>query len=772
MPPNGRCCRLPLLPLRGLVVLPGTELTLQVGRPASLRAVDDAMAAHRRIVLAAQKEENLLQPALADVHRFAALGEIRRTLRDQAGNVSLVVRALQRVRIVAGDAGSPHRVCVEPIDDTDVDSPHIPALRRAVLRLYDRFAQGLSRVPGNRDALAMLEDPGRLADLIGDQATSDLNERQALLATASVRRRLERVCEILKRELSARGLEAKIEARVRRELERSYRELYLRERLKIIRQELGEQEPTEVEAYRRRVEAAAMPADIRERALRELERMDRMPPLSAEAVIVRGYLDWILSLPWGDETTDVVDLGTAEQVLEADHYGLAEVKDRILDYLAVRQLAPGVRTPILCLVGPPGTGKTSLARSIAQALGRRFARIALGGVHDEAEIRGHRRTYVGALPGRIIQGLRQAGTRNPVFLLDEIDKLGGDYRGDPAAALLEALDPEQNHAFSDHYLEAPFDLSRVLFVATANVTHTIPRTLLDRMEIIPVPGYSDEEKLAIAARHLLPRQLAEHGLDPARLRVSPGAMAMIVRDYTLEAGVRALDRQLARICRKAARRLVTGDRDVVRVTRRNLAQYLGRPRLQRPVPERRARVGVVVGLAWMRAGGQVLPIEVAALPGSGALTLTGQLGDVMQESARAAVTYVRSRSAPLGLPGDFAAAHDLHIHVPEGAVPKDGPSAGLPLVVGLVSALTGRPVRGDLALTGEITLHGRVLPVGGVKEKVLAAYRHGLRAVVLPSANRPDLDDVPGHVRRRLELFLADHVDDILDIALAGPAPA
>lgn len=769
MPPDGRLCQLPLLPLRGMVVFPGTELSLQVGRPRSLQAVDEAMAGNRRIVLAAQRDDDVEEPDLGQLYPVATLAEIRRTVRDQGGRVGLVVRGLRRVRITAGDAGAPHRVCVEPMEEGDRQDPQVSALRHTALRLYDRFIKGSRRVPANRSALTTVDDPGRLADLIGDQAVTDVAERQALLETPSVSRRLEIVCRIMQRELAAMRLEARLEARVRREMEKSYRELYLRERLKAIRAELGEHDGAEADAYRRRVEATAMPAEIRVRALRELERLDRMPPLSAEAVIVRGYLDWILSLPWDDETPDVIDVAAAEQVLEADHYGMAEVKDRILDYLAVRQLAPAVRAPILCLVGPPGTGKTSLARSIARAMGRRFTRIALGGVHDEAEIRGHRRTYVGALPGRIIQGLRQAGTRNPVFLLDEIDKLGADYRGDPAAALLEALDPEQNHAFSDHYLEAPFDLSRVLFVATANVTHTIPQPLLDRLEIIPVPGYSDEEKLVIAQRHLLPRQLAEHGLDPWRVRVSRAALEEVVRGYTLEAGVRALDRQLARLCRKAARRLVTEDRQTVRVTRRNLAHFLGRPRLPRSLPDRQPRVGLVAGLAWMRAGGQVLPIEVAALPGSGGITLTGHLGEVMQESAQAALTYVRSRCGRLGLPDDIASARDLHIHVPEGAVPKDGPSAGLPMAVGLVSALPGRPVSGEVALTGEITLQGRVLPVGGVKEKVLAAYRAGYATVVLPAANRADLDDVPAHVRRRLTLLLIEHVDDALEASLEGP---
>ena len=773
---KARQLQLPLLALRGLCVLPGTLVTFQVGRPASVSAVDAAVSGRRRIVLATQKDQSVEIPSIQDVHATGTLAEVKQVVRESSSVMRVTVLGLARVRVVSEVQSAPHlRVRVQQLADVDGDAPEVNTLRRALLRRYRQYLKLVRKAPPEPlPTLAAMDDTGRLTDIIAGQVAGSLAERQSLLETPSVRARLERVLQIVEREIEFLKLEAKIQSRVQQELEKSQREFYLREQLKAIQRELGDRDAlSESERFREDIAAAGLPGEVRERALREVDRLEKMPPLAAEAVVVRNYLDWLLNLPWTRETQDRLDLAYAERILNEEHFGLWEVKERILEYLAVRQLAPRVRTPILCLVGPPGSGKTSLARSIARALDRRFVRVSLGGVRDEAEIRGHRRTYVGALPGRIIQGIRQAGTRNPVFLLDEIDKVGADFRGDPAAALLEALDPEQNRNFSDHYLEAPFDLSQVLFVTTANVTHTIPRALLDRLEVIRISGYTDEEKLEIARRHLLPRQRSDHGLDERQLTVSVNALAEIIRSYTREAGVRALERQLATLCRKAARRIISGESRGLRITRANLHQFLGRPRFRSAAPERNHQVGVVMGMAWTQAGGQVMPVEVAVVPGSGSLILTGQLGDVMRESAQAALTYVRSRARQLGLPDDFYGRYDVHVHVPEGAVPKDGPSAGVSIAVGLASALTGRPVRGDLAMSGEITLHGRILPVGGIKEKVLAAHRAGIYRVLLPMENEADLDDVPAEIRRRMRFVLVGHVDQVLeDVLLRAGEPA
>lgn len=574
--------------------------------------------------------------------------------------------------------------------------------------------------------------------------------------------------KILSREMEILDLERKINMRVRKQMEKTQKEYYLREQMRAIQKELGEKDErqAEVEELRERIAEANFPEEVEEKALKELDRLEKMPPMVAEAVVVRNYLDWLLSLPWTKETRDRLKLDKAEEILEADHYALEKPKERILEYLAIRKLATKIRGPIICFVGPPGVGKTSLGRSVARAMGRKFVRISLGGVRDEAEIRGHRRTYVGAMPGRIIQGMKQAGTKNPVFLLDEVDKMNADFRGDPSSALLEVLDAEQNHAFSDHYIEVPFDLSKVMFITTANVEHNIPRPLLDRMEVIHLSGYTEEEKVKIAERHLVPKQLKEHGLKPHHLQFSENALRDIIRQYTREAGVRNLEREIATICRKTAREVVNDKKYRVKVTAANVDAFLGIPRFHYGEKEKENEVGVATGLAWTEVGGEVLSVEVGILRGKGKITLTGKLGDVMKESAQAAFSFVRSRADNLQLDEDFHEKHDLHIHIPEGAIPKDGPSAGITMATALVSALTGRRIRHDVAMTGEVTLRGRVLPVGGIKEKVLAAHRVGIKTVIMPTENKKDLEEIPPNVKRKLNFVLVDHMDQVLNEAL------
>ncbi|MDB4896498.1 MAG: anti-sigma sporulation factor, LonB, partial [Firmicutes bacterium] len=637
---------------------------------------------------------------------------------------------------------------------------------------YERYIKASKKVPPEAlVTVVQVEEPGKLADTIMQHLTTvKIEERQSVLEAVDVAKRLERVSDILTSEMEVLELERKINVRVRKQMEKTQREYYLREQIKAIQKELGERDEkgtTEADDFRAKIEEIGLPDEVKEKALRELERLEKMPPMAAEAVVVRNYLEWITSLPWSKFTEDEIDLKKAEEVLENEHFGLKKPKDRILEYLAVRKLVDKMKGPILCLGGPPGVGKTSLAKSVAHALGRKFVRISLGGVRDEAEIRGHRRTYVGALPGRIIQGMRQAGTKNPVFLLDEIDKMSADFRGDPSSALLEVLDPEQNNNFSDHYLESPFDLSEVLFITTANVVWNIPRPLLDRMELITITGYTEDEKVEIAKRHLLPKQRRDHGLSEETLEVSENVLRTVVREYTREAGVRNLERQLATICRKAAREIARGDATSVRVTVQNLHNYLGGGRFTWGKRAKEDAVGVATGMVYTEMGGDVLPIEVSIMKGKGNLLLTGQLGEVMRESAQAGVSYIRSRAKELGVEEDFHTKYDIHIHVPEGGVPKEGPSAGISMCTAVISALTGRPVKAHVAMTGEITLRGRVLPIGGVKEKLLGAHRAGITDIILPKENEKDLEDVPGNIRKKLDIHLAEHMDEVLRIALA-----
>jgi ATP-dependent Lon protease len=617
-------------------------------------------------------------------------------------------------------------------------------------------------------SVVALEEPGRLADVVASHLSLRIQEKQKILEARDIAHRLDLLCEMLAREMEVLELERKINIRVRKQMEKTQKEYYLREQMKAIQKELGDKDErvAEVEELKERINKAKLPKEAYEKAYKELERLEKMPPMVAEAVVVRNYLDWLLSLPWSVETKDRLDLKVAERILDEDHYGLEKPKERILEYLAIRKLAKKMKGPILCLVGPPGVGKTSLGKSVARSLNRKFVRMSLGGIRDEAEIRGHRRTYVGSMPGRVLQGMKQAGSKNPVFLLDEIDKMTMDFRGDPASALLEVLDPEQNSTFSDHYLETAFDLSKVMFITTANSTYNIPKPLLDRMEVIEISGYTEEDKVHIALDYLIPKQVKEHGLSEHNITFSEGAVRKIIREYTREAGVRNLEREIASVCRKVARQVVEDKNTMVTVTAGNLGKYLGVQRYRYGVAERENQIGVATGLAWTEVGGDILSIEVALLKGKGNLTLTGKLGDVMKESAQAALTYVRSRAEELGIPEDVRQEHDIHLHVPEGAIPKDGPSAGITIAVALASAMSGKLVRKDVAMTGEITLRGRVLPIGGVKEKVLAAHRAGIHTVIMPMENQKDLADIPANVKRKMKFIPVAHMDEVLQETL------
>jgi ATP-dependent Lon protease len=728
------------------------------------------MLRDRVIFLAMQKEAQDDDPGEDDIYTTGTIAEIKQLLKLPGGTIRILVEGIRRGKIKEYLSHDPFlKVEVEEAPEPAETSSEIEALMRCLIDEFETYVKMSKRIPPETVvAVVSLEEPGRLADVVASHLNLKLTDKQAVLEAVDIKERLNLLCEILAKEKEILELERKINLRVRKQMEKTQKEYYLREQMKAIQKELGEKDEraAEVEELRQKIEAARLPKEVRERALKEVERLEKMPPMVAEATVVRNYLDWLLSLPWNKQTRDRLDIKVAERILDEDHYGLQEVKDRILEYLAIRQLARKMKGPIICFVGPPGVGKTSLAKSIARALQRKFVRISLGGVRDEAEIRGHRRTYVGALPGRIIQGMKQAGTRNPVFLLDEIDKLSSDFRGDPASALLEVLDPEQNYMFSDHYIEAPFDLSRVMFITTANVEYSIPRPLLDRMEVIRIPGYTEEEKVKIAALHLVPKQIKEHGLKKDQLEISENALRRIVREYTREAGVRNLERQIATICRKTARDIVSGKTKAVRITAGNVEDYLGIPRYRHTEAFQNEMVGVANGLAWTEAGGEVLNVEVSVMKGKGNLTLTGKLGDVMKESAYAGFSYIRSRADTLGLEADFHEKHDLHIHVPEGAIPKDGPSAGITMATAMASALMGVPVKGDVAMTGEITLRGRVLPVGGIKEKILAAHRAGVKNIILPRENEKNLEDIPANIRRKLNFILVEHMDEVLKEAL------
>jgi ATP-dependent Lon protease len=768
---------IPLLPLRGVLVFPYMVIHLDVGRERSVNAIEEAMISDKEIFLATQREAQTDDPGIDDIFEVGTVAEIKQVLKMPGGTMRVLVEGLRRGVIKNYLATDPcFRVEIQELwEESGEKVPEIEALTRTLIYQFEQYVRMSKKIPPETVvSVVSIEEPGRLADVIGSHLSLRINEKQNILEAIEVKARLEILCELLAKEMEVLELERKINIRVRKAMEKTQKEYYLREQMKAIQKELGDKDDrvAEVEDLREKIAQAKLPEEVQEKALKEVERLEKMPPMVAEAVVVRNYLEWVLSLPWSNETKDRLDLSVAEKILDEDHYGLQKPKERILEYLAIRKLAKKMKGPILCFVGPPGVGKTSLGKSVARALNRKFVRMSLGGIRDEAEIRGHRRTYVGSMPGRILQGIKQAGSRNPVFLLDEIDKMTSDFRGDPSSALLEVLDPEQNYTFSDHYVEVPFDLSKVMFITTANSMYNIPKPLLDRMEVIHLAGYTEEEKVRIAMDHLIKKQVNEHGLKHKNLTISEGAIRKIIREYTREAGVRNLEREIASICRKTAREVVKDANKSIRVTSGNIISYLGNPRYRYGVAEVESHVGVSTGLAWTEAGGDILSVEVALLKGKGQLTLTGQLGDVMKESAQAGLTYIRSRQELLGIEDNIHENWDIHLHVPEGAIPKDGPSAGITIATALSSAFSKKPVRNDIAMTGEITLRGRVLPVGGIKEKVLAAHRAGIKTIILPADNKKDLEDVPANVRRKIEFVLVDHMDQVLERAFVNESTA
>ena len=781
---------IPLVLLKDTVVFPRIRMNISIGRERSLAAVKDARAGSNRFIAGTQRQSDVENPGPEEAYTIATLVEIQSYEPNNENNsIQIAIEGVRRVRVLNWVQRDPYpTVTWETLTEEEVSETQAKALVRQAHSLFDRFAQ-LSRRFGQEevDSIREMHDISHLADALSAQVVTEYQQQQELLETLNPLERLEKICVALGNEIEILELENKIRQRVRQQVDKNQREYYLKEQLRAIQEELGSDQASEVRELREKVEQKQLPPEVLVRVNKEIDRLERMPSHSAEVGVLRNYLDWILALPWQDRTEDRLDMTYAQHVLDADHYGLDKVKERIIEFLAVRQLriqqeqkrlqAAGRdgkevvknashKGPILCLIGPPGVGKTSLGRSVAEALGRKFVRISLGGVHDEAEIRGHRRTYVSALPGRIIQAMKTAGVRNPVFLLDEVDKLTSDYRGDPSAALLEVLDPEQNSTFTDHYLEAPYDLSEVFFICTGNNRYQIPRALADRMDIIEIPGYTEEEKIEIARSHLLPKVLGEHGLGKSQVQIPANVMRYVVNRYTREAGVRSLERQLATICRKAALRIIQNPNARIRLTERTVEQYLGVPRYSQDKALEYGQVGVATGLAWTSNGGALLPVEVVTMPGKGNLMITGQLGEVMQESARAGLSYIRSRAQELHLPEDFPDDLDIHVHLPEGAIPKDGPSAGITMALAIISALTRHPVRSDLAMTGEITLRGRVLPIGGLKEKTLAAHRVGIRQLIIPDENVKDLAEIPANVRAEMKFTPVSSMDQVLRVAL------
>ena len=770
---------LPLLPLRDVVVFPHMVIPLFVGRPKSIKALELAMEADRRIMLVAQKAAAKDEPSASDMFDMGCVSTILQMLKLPDGTVKVLVEGQQRAQVQGIADEETHFVAsvlpvAEVSGDDDGKPSEIEALRRAVMQQFDQYVKLNKKIPPEiLTSIASIDDPGRLADTIAAHLPLKLENKQAVLDLALVKERLENLFEQIDREVDILNVDKRIRGRVKRQMEKSQRDFYLNEQVKAIQKELGEgEEGADVEEIEKKIKAARMPAEARKKAEAELKKLKLMSPMSAEASVVRNYIDVLTGLPWSKKTKIKHDLLNAELVLNEDHYGLEKVKDRIMEYLAVQQRVDKVKAPILCLVGPPGVGKTSLGQSIAKATGRKYVRMALGGMRDEAEIRGHRRTYIGAMPGKVLQSLNKVGTRNPLFLLDEIDKLGMDFRGDPSSALLEVLDPEQNHTFADHYVEVDFDLSDVMFVATSN-SMNIPPALLDRMEVIRLSGYTEDEKTNIAMKYLLPKQMGNNGVREAELQVTEAAVRDIVRYYTREAGVRSLERELSKICRKVVKGLQLKKLEPqVVVTAENLADYLGVRKYSYGRAEQQNQVGQVVGLAWTEVGGDLLTIETATMPGKGNITRTGSLGDVMKESVEAARTVVRSRARVLGIKDEAFEKRDIHIHVPDGATPKDGPSAGIAMATALVSALTGIPVRADVAMTGEITLRGEVTAIGGLKEKLLAALRGGIRTVMIPEENVKDLQEIPDNVKSGLEIVPVKWIDKVLDVALESkPVP-
>ena len=760
---------LPVLPLRDVVVYPHMVLPLFVGREKSIQSLNAAMIGNKKIMLSAQKSASQDNPSEDDIHEMGTTATILQLLKLPDGTVKVLVEGIDRARIVHYVGGEDYFVAQVVLQEmVETSDRETEVLARSVLAQFEQYVKLNNKIPPEvLTSLMNISDAGRLADTIAAHMMLKVEERQELLTLLDVKARLERLMALIESEVDLLQVEKRVRGRVKRQMEKSQREYYLNEQMKAIQKELGDMEdmPNELEDLERKIERSGMRADAKKKTLYEFNKLKMMSPMSAEATVVRNYIDWMVSMPWKKHTKISRDLGHAETILDEDHYGLQRVKERILEYLAVQQRVDKLKGPILCLVGPPGVGKTSLGRSIARSINRKFVRMSLGGVRDEAEIRGHRRTYVGAMPGKIIQNLSKIEVKNPLFLLDEIDKMAMDFRGDPASALLEVLDPEQNNAFNDHYLEVDYDLSDVMFVCTAN-SMNIPAPLLDRMEVIRLSGYTEDEKLHIAERYLVPKEVKANGLAEDEVAISQGALSDIIRYYTREAGVRNLEREIAKICRKVVKDILLSKKRRVTVSSRNLPRYLGVKRYRYGLAEEYDQVGQVTGLAWTEVGGDLLTIETAIVPGKGKLTITGQLGDVMQESVQAAMTVVRSRAQLLGLQNDFYQTRDVHIHVPEGAIPKDGPSAGIGMCTALVSALTGIPVHADVAMTGEITLRGEVLPIGGLKEKLLAAHRGGIQTVLIPHENERDLTEIPKNIKQHLKIKPVRWIDEVLDTAL------
>ena len=768
---NPRVTEVPVLPLRDVVVYPHMVIPLFVGREKSIKALDAAMQDNKQILLVAQKSADIDEPTVDDVHEIGTMATILQLLKLPDGTIKVLVEGVQRAAVHDLREGDEFFVAGFSLLENEVslDDKELEILSRSILGAFDQYVKLNKKVPAEiLTSLSGIDEPSRMSDTIAAHMSLKLDEKQKILEIIDVHERLEYLMKLIDGEIDLLQIEKRIRGRVKQQMEKSQREYYLNEQMKAIQKELGDMEdaPNEIEELEQRVEKAGMPKEAKKKAMNELNKLKMMSPMSAEATVVRNYIDWLADCPWKKKTKISNDLSEAEKILNDDHYGLEKVKERILEYLAVQQRVKKLKGPILCLVGPPGVGKTSLGQSIARATNRKYTRMALGGVRDESEIRGHRRTYIGSLPGKVIQNLSKVGTRNPLFLLDEIDKMAADFRGDPASALLEVLDPEQNHTFADHYLEVDFDLSDVMFVATAN-SMNIPAPLLDRMEVIRLPGYTEDEKVAIARNYLLPKQMENNGLKDNELQVSDSALHDIVRLYTREAGVRSLEREIAKICRKVVKNAVLKPTEkATSVSARNLEKYLGVHRFRYGEAEENDQVGLVNGLAWTEVGGELLTIESAVMPGKGKLSFTGQLGDVMQESIQAAMTVMRSRSATLGLEPDFQDDIDIHIHVPEGATPKDGPSAGIGMCTAIASVLTGIPVHANVAMTGEITLRGEVLPIGGLKEKLLAAHRAGIKTVLIPEENRKDLVEMPKNIMAKLDIQPVRWIDQVLELAL------
>lgn len=765
---------MPLLALRGIIVFPGMTVNLDVGRDKSINAVNAAMQLDKKILLVTQRDAETADPKREELYNYGVVAEIKQLLKLPSGAIRILIQGLERAELTSL-IDAPFKdtylegfampvASVEPEENSETE-----AMRRVLLQSFEKWL-----VTGKKVTTEVMLNfknittAGEIADIIAGYLTISIDEKEELLELADVKERMHKLHTFLCKELEIAELEKNITQEVRKQIEKNQREYYLREQIKVINKELGEgdERQAEVDEYKKQMEGRDLPPEVADKINKELDRLYKMPPMMAESGVIRNYVETLLALPWGIYGKDNFDLKHAEKVLNKDHYGLEKVKERILEYLAVRALTKSGKGPILCLVGPPGVGKTSLAQSVARAIDRKFTRMSLGGVHDEAEIRGHRRTYIGAMPGRIIHGMQTCGVMNPVFLLDEVDKMSSDFRGDPASALLEVLDPEQNNTFSDHYVEIPFDLSQVFWIVTANTVETIPPALLDRMEVVQLSSYTEDEKVKIAELHLLPKERQNNGLTAKTLSITEDALRIIIRGYTREAGVRNLERKIAAVCRKTALRIVNGEAKSAKVTAKNLHKYLGKVIYLEDDVSLEAAAGICTGLAWTRVGGELLKVEVVACKGKGHLALTGQLGDVMKESAQAGYTYIRSRADELGLDKDFYETTDIHIHLPEGAIPKDGPSAGITMATAMISALTGRKVKKNLAMTGEITLSGRVLPVGGIKEKFLAAHRYGVKTIIMPAKNEQDLEELPANVRAKMHFIPVKHMDEVLKIAL------